>query len=135
MVDSSKRKLLQSAAALLICSGVAPAVIFEVTMPSTMDRARIRLLSLLNDHHAATEIGKVVIQSGQLSASGSDLVRNILTQLKLSADQVITMHPQNLAETYFTRVLLDFDNGDTLTVSGWVLSRTEALLSAVKTFN
>lgn len=141
MIDRSKRKFLYTTATLCLGAGIAPTVMLERTEQISMGLTEARLLSsllaLLPDQHSdsAFEVGRAVIQSGHVPSKPDLLLVDILTRLKLSADAVLKLQSQDLATAYFNRVLLDFDHGDTFKVSGWVLSQTEALLTALKTFH
>ena len=91
-----------------------------------------RLTSLIGpDKAAARAIGRVYLDAHAHEAHADALVETILARLELDGRALQGMHYAALAERIDAVIGRDFDAGDTVTLDGWVLSRTEVRLCAL----
>lgn len=97
----------------------------------SMDAAT-RLRALVPAPTSARELGRIYLAQHP-GEDGAALTRHILSSLSLDEEAVVALDRQALPAMVTSRVRADFENGRTVEVAGWILSRTEARLCALWT--
>jgi hypothetical protein len=88
-----------------------------LSLPSTM--------ATINESTTITEVGKAYMEQVPSENSPEKLIDQLLINSK--GDSIPkTTDSKTLQKMMSQKVKSDFDNGDTVVVRGWVLSRTEA---------
>jgi hypothetical protein len=94
-------------------------------------RATARLRRLLPDIGSAREIGAIYRRACPAEADPPRLTRLLLSSLSLDDRGLAGRSDASLRALLTARVRRDFAAGDTVDISGWILSRTEARLCAL----
>lgn len=89
--------------------------------------AQTVLIGLLRRRASARVIGQAYLAATPAEAEAGRLVERITMQLEGGAS-ALRLAPDRLRTLLAARVLRDFDEGATVQVRGWILSRTEARL-------
>jgi hypothetical protein len=99
------------------CSSPDPALQRRLSLPTT--------LATINDPTIIAEVGKAYMEQ----VPGENSPERLIDQLMISpnGDAIqTTADSLSLQKMMSEKVQADFDNGETVVVRGWVLSRTEA---------
>jgi hypothetical protein len=118
MSGYSRRSLL----GVFACAGLA------LGAPSA-DAAERRLRALLPDPASVRPIGRLYL--AHVPAERRELADRVLQDLGLSREQLLRLGDRELRRAVRTRVRQDYAAERTVMVAGWILSRTEARLSAL----
>ena len=123
MSSISRRALLTGLVAAFAVAGRTSA------MADTPDLADL-LLSVVGDRKQAAALGETWINQDHGSLKASDLANHLADMLHAqgwsgSAD------PAELRQSYNAAVRADYRNGETVTVAGWQLAKTQAELCAL----
>ena len=69
---------------------------------------------------------------GELGAGDrGSLVAGALSDLEIDERAIVTLGPRSIAKRRADAIRADFDQGRTVRIDGWVLSRTEVRLAAL----
>lgn len=102
---------------LMGCSGPDTTLQRKLSLPTT--------LATINDPTTIAELGKAYMEQ----VPGENNPQSLIDQLLVGANGDIipeTADSLSLQKMMLEKVQADFDNGETVVVRGWVLSRTEA---------
>ncbi len=102
---------------LMGCSEPVPALQRKLSLPTT--------LATINDPTTIAEVGKAYIEQ----VPGENSPERLIDQLLVGPNGDLipeTADSLSLQKMMSEKVQADFDNGETVVVRGWVLSRTEA---------
>ena len=102
---------------LMGCSGTDPTLHQKLSLPTTF--------ATINDPATIVEVGKAYINQ----VPGENSAERLIDQLMISpnGDAIMaTSDSLSLQKMMSEKVQADFENGETVVVRGWVLSRTEA---------
>jgi hypothetical protein len=125
------RRFILAAAAL----GASFSSRLAVSLISTewSDGAAMRLRALLPAPASAREIGRIYLAQYPEERGIGTLTRLILSSMSPASAEVAALDPQALPAMVTARVRADFEKGFTVEIGGWILSRTEARVSALWT--
>ena len=99
------------------CSGVDPSITRKLNVPGT--------LGTINEASTISEIGATYMKKVPTESSETDLVNRLLTDIDGSELPTETDSAM-LQKILIQKVKADFENGETIEINGWILSRTEA---------
>ena len=99
------------------CSSPDPALQRKLSLPTT--------LATINDPATIAEVGKAYMEQVPAENSPEHLIDQLMISSNGDAIQA-TADSLSLQKMMSEKVQADFDNGETVVVRGWVLSRTEA---------
>jgi hypothetical protein len=114
----------------------APLVPWRRILESWADRAAARdshtqlLASLIRQQASARVIGEAYLAATPTEADAGTLVEAIYAGLERGASDVArgAPNPEKLRRALLDRVRRDFEEGATVSLEGWIVSRTEARL-------
>lgn len=89
------------------------------------------LLDVVPDDTVTREIGAMALGGGRIPAT-ADMLEAELEERPLIRQALATACPKTRQRLVQDQCSTDFAAGSTVTVDGWVLSRTEAMLCAAK---
>lgn len=99
------------------CSGPDPALQRKLSLPTT--------LATINDPTTIAEVGKAYMEQ----VPGESSPESLIEQLMVGSNGDLipeTADSLSLQKMMAEKVQADFENGETVVVRGWILSRTEA---------
>lgn len=99
------------------CSGPEASLVRKLNLPTTM--------ATINESSTIIEVGNAYLDQNPSENSPKILINQLLINSKEGSISKNT-DSKTLQKLMSQKVKADFDNGETVIVRGWVLSRTEA---------
>ena len=124
--DKMQRRTFVELTSMAVASTFLP--FFGCSSPDSVLQRKLSLpttLATINDPATIAEVGKAYM----VQVPGENNPESLIDQLMISSNGDIipeTADSLSLQKMMSEKVQVDFDNGETVVVRGWVLSRTEA---------
>jgi hypothetical protein len=125
------RRFLLAAAAFSAC--MSPNEAFALLSAGRFSGAATQLRALVPAPKSAREIGRMYLAHCPEERGVHALTRLILSSMSLDERDAVALDRQALSAMLTSRVRADFENGETVEIGGWILSRTETRLCALWT--
>jgi hypothetical protein len=93
--------------------------------------AALRLRALIPNPIDARPIGIAYVALIPSEADASALTQSLLSSLSLTDRALLALNDRSLCDMVRQRLLADFEQGRTVHIKGWILSRTEARIYAL----
>jgi hypothetical protein len=123
------RRFILFAAAL--GAGNLPSLAASLYPTKSSGGATMRLRALLPASASAREIGRHYLARYPEEEGDVNLARLILSPMSPESGDVAALDHRELSTLVTSRVRADFENGRTVEIGGWILSRTEVRLCAL----
>ncbi|GEM_PF-6838278 len=121
----SRRNFVRTSAGISLA--VASGSFLTITDISKKHSLEEKLTSILNKKSSIV-IGQAILETPQQGLQYTNLVSSIMNSLKLSTHSLASISKKELSIRLKEQTTSDFDRGEIINVTGWVIGHTEAQL-------